>query len=401
VNGAPVLVPAGRRFTDDDIVFFHGKGRRPLDEVLADIDLVVTGPHASAAIPEELAPFLDPSFTRRLQFDFTDVSTGPVARRWAAIDPHVLYIEDPHPRAVRDANRPRPRDLVGDLRIAFDRLATEPDARPSLAGVDAVRPVTFGYLPVYRRPADATEWQTFADTLERTAANGVDVYEQRRDELVERIVEAKCRRLAGLDPATLTGSEWRSATTLLVLSIHDTMNRTARADGAVCLERAPEDRLPDVVALSNRGDADGEVRGSVDGTLLAAEDVPTLEPAWLRAVATAYRRAFDAWAATDVALNHPYPGGWETRQAGIRLRELAPRTAVRHAGGATAGLTLGAFQNEFRREFLLGEDATAALLRPGADWPGVSEAHVDRIAHRLRAAHDEVRRLGAGLVALP
>ncbi len=90
--------------------------------------------------------------TRRLQHDFTDVSTSPVARRWAEIDPKVLYIEDPHPRAVRDANRPRPADLVEDLREAFKRLGVAgPDGRPSLSGVDAVRPVTFAYLPVLDR----------------------------------------------------------------------------------------------------------------------------------------------------------------------------------------------------------------------------------------------------------
>jgi hypothetical protein len=43
---------------------------------------VITGPHASAAFPKEMLPFVDPRFTKRLQFDFTDVSASPVARRW-------------------------------------------------------------------------------------------------------------------------------------------------------------------------------------------------------------------------------------------------------------------------------------------------------------------------------
>ena len=38
------------------------------------------------------------------------------------------------------------------------------------------------------------------------------------------------------------------------------MNHTAQPDGALCVERAPVDRLPNVVALSNRGDASGDVR---------------------------------------------------------------------------------------------------------------------------------------------
>ena len=155
-------IPEGTRFGVDEMTYFVGRGERDVDDVLADVDLVVTGPHASAAFPAELQPFVDVRFTKRLQYDFTDVSTSPIARRWAEIDPHVLYIEDPHPRAVRDANRPRPDDLVAGLREAFDRLDEDaPTTRPSLAGVDAVRPVTFGYLPVYTKPRTDTEWNEF------------------------------------------------------------------------------------------------------------------------------------------------------------------------------------------------------------------------------------------------
>ena len=147
-------IPEGTRFGIEDMTFFAGRGERDIDDVLADIDLVVTGPHASAAFPAELQPFVDVRLTRRLQYDFTDVSTSPVTRRWAEIDPHMLYIEDPHPWAVRDANRARPVDPIAGLREAFHRLDTaEPDSRPSLEGVDATRPVTFGYLPVLRKTA--------------------------------------------------------------------------------------------------------------------------------------------------------------------------------------------------------------------------------------------------------
>ena len=116
------------------MTYFVGRGERDIDDVLADVDLVVTGPHASAAFPAELQPFVDVRFTKRLQYDFTDVSTSPIARRWAEIDPHVLYIEDPHPRAVRDANRPRPDDLVAGLREAFDRLDEDAPDDPAIAG---------------------------------------------------------------------------------------------------------------------------------------------------------------------------------------------------------------------------------------------------------------------------
>jgi hypothetical protein len=150
-------IPEGTQFGEREMAYFVGHGERDIDEVLAGIDLIVTGPHASAAFPAELQPFVDVRFTKRLQYDFTDVSTSPVARRWAELDPHVLYIEDPHPRAVRDANRARPADLIAGLREAFDRLDEDaPTKRPSLAGVDAVRPVTFGYLPVYTKPRTDT-----------------------------------------------------------------------------------------------------------------------------------------------------------------------------------------------------------------------------------------------------
>ena len=238
-------IPAGTRFGIDDMAFFVGSGERDIDEALADVDLVVTGPHAAAAFPAELQPFVDARFTKRLQYDFTDVSTSPIARRWAQIDPHVLYIEDPHPRAVRDANRPHPVDVVAGLREAFARLdAAESGSRPSLAGVDAVRPVTFGYLPVYRKPQDDSEWNELSGALATAGELGIDQYERVRDDLIQRVIEAKLRRLATLDPSTCSVSEWNSATTLDVLSLHDTMNHTARPDGAICLEREVVDRLP-------------------------------------------------------------------------------------------------------------------------------------------------------------
>ncbi len=132
-------ISAGRTFDVDDIVYYEAKGRRPLDDVLAEIDLVVTAPHASAAFPEEMAPFVDNELTRRLQFDFTDVSTSPVGQRWASIDPHVLYVENPHPRAVRDANRPRRGSARGVQPSAIRRRRSTGvvEHRPALGeGVD-------------------------------------------------------------------------------------------------------------------------------------------------------------------------------------------------------------------------------------------------------------------------
>jgi hypothetical protein len=385
-------IPKGTTFGTDDMVFFAGKGQRDLEEVLDGIDLIVTGPHASAAFPEEMAPFVSEGMTRRLQYDFTDVSTSPVARRWAEIDPHVLYIEDPHPRAVRDANRPRPVDLVEDLREAFKRLgAAAPGERPSLTGVDAVRPVTFAYLPVLDAPEDEGGWRALGDALATAGALGVDRYERTRDELIERVIDAKLRRLSTLDEGATTAAEWSSATTLDHLSIHDTMNHTARPDGAIADERAPADRLPNVVAMSNRGDAEGDVSVSDDVGLRPPIGVPTMAPKRLRAIADAYRAAFDAHGPDDVAFNRPYLGGHETQVIGPRLRELEPRAIVRVDDGPARRLRLGSWQNEFLREFLLGPGSTATLMAPGDGWTGPPPDRIEWLAERLRAAHDMVR----------
>ena len=83
-------------------------------------------------------------------------------------------------------------------------------------------------------------------------------------------------------PPRCSVADWNSATTLDVLSMHDTMNHTARPDGAICLERQPVDRLPAVVAMSNRGDSNGDVIASDEPTLRdddrRADDGPDPSP---------------------------------------------------------------------------------------------------------------------------
>ena len=391
-------IPEGTRFGESEMAYFVGHGERDIADALADVDLVVTGPHASAAFPAELQPFVDVRFTKRLQYDFTDVSTSPVARRWAEIDPHVLYIEDPHPRAVRDANRARPDDLVAGLREAFDRLDDDaPQTRPSLEGVDAVRPVTFGYLPVYVKPQTDAGWNELGGALATAGALGIDEYERVRDDLIERVIDAKLRRLAAIDPAACTVAEWNSATTLDVLSFHDTMNHTARPDGAICLERKPADRLPQVVAMSNRGDRNGDLVESDSAGLRDDAGVTTMRPTHLRAIGNAYRMAFDAWGPDDVAYNRPYPGGHETTTAGPMLRSIEPLAVVRPKGGQPRRLRLGAWMNEFLREFLLGSESTDHLMQPGTDWMLPPDERVDWLAERLRHAHDLVRSWGDAL----
>jgi hypothetical protein len=91
-----------------------------------------------------------------------------------------------------------------------------------------VRPVTFGYLPVYNRPHTDDDWERLSDALRRAGALGIDEYERVRDDLIDRVIEATLRRLATIDPASCSVSEWNSATHLDVMSMHDTMTYTAR-----------------------------------------------------------------------------------------------------------------------------------------------------------------------------
>ena len=391
-------ISEGTRFGESEMAYFVGRGERDVEDALADVDLIVTGPHAAAAFPAELQPYVDVRFTKRLQYDFTDVSTSPVARRWAEIDPHVLYVEDPHPRAVRDANRARPVDVVAGLRDAFERLDDEaPVKRPSLAGVDAVRPVTFGYLPVYVRPQSDAGWNELGAALATAGELGIDQYERVRDDLIDRVIEAKLRKLAALDPRACSVADWGSATHLDVLSFHDTMNHTAQPDGAICLERQPVDRLPQLVAVSNRGDSNGELIADETASMRTPEAIPTMRPSRTRAIGNAYRIAFDAWGPDDVAFNRPYIGGHETTVAGPKLRAIEPLAVVRPKGDEPRAIRFGAFQNEFLREFLLGPESTEHLMRAGTDWVYPPEDRVQWLAERLRHAHDLVRAWGESL----
>eukprot|EP00966_Prymnesium_polylepis_P123186 2847981-Prymnesium_polylepis.1 len=74
-------------FTFDEMVFWYGKGQGvSFEEAIAKVDTIVTGPHAGVAFPEEFKPFVSDRLTRRNQYDYSDVATGPVGRAWAARD---------------------------------------------------------------------------------------------------------------------------------------------------------------------------------------------------------------------------------------------------------------------------------------------------------------------------
>jgi hypothetical protein len=137
--------------------------------------------------------------------------------------------------------------------------------------------------------------------------------------------------------------------------------------------------MPGVLALSNRGDPQGESRG---------REPVTLWPELLRRLAAAHRAALDAPGAQDVVLNRPFFGGHEVTRFGAACRELGD-------GMSGPGLVFGAAQAEFRREYLIGEQASAHLAEPGTDWPETDQAPVEEIARRLHAAWDEFRRVPA------
>lgn len=326
------LIPRGTVFTAEQITHYADPDLRTLEQAIDEADLLVTTPHSGAAIPEEIAEFLSPALTKRLQYDFSDVATASVVQRWAQIDPRIVAVINPHPRLIRDPNRPKPRDVRGDLAAAIQRVR-EAGAwqRVDLAGVDAIRPVTFSFFPILEIPDSARGLERLVDTFAETADQGLGVYERTRDELTERFI------VKGLSRG---GSFTR-------LSFHDTMNTTTTREGAVNVPRSEADRLPSVVALSNRGDADGELRDE--------SDPPTMRPAALRELAAAHREGFEVEQHPDaVLLNKPYLGSQEILAAGVRFRGIADAAEA-------AGLQLDAVQAEFLREFLLGPEATAEL----------------------------------------
>jgi hypothetical protein len=355
------LIPAGHVFTAEDITVFADSDRRTLDEAIADADVLVSCPHAGARIPEELVPFLSPALTRRLQYDFTDVATDAIVREWARHDRRIVAVINPHPRLVRDPNRARPADIAADLTAAIERTrAAGPWQKVDLTGVDAIRPVTFSFFPILEVPQDEVERDRLVSTFVEVGERGLGVYERTRDALTERFVTEKLR----------TGGRFTR------LSFHDTMNTTTTREGAVNVVRAPEDRLPAVVALSNRGDARGDERDPADP--------PTMDPERLRALADAHRAGFRVAQPDAVALNTPYLGSQEIRAAGIRFRELADQAA-------DAALELDAVQAEFLREYLLGADAVAQLHQPGTDWIREDPAHVRAVAEACQRSWDLYR----------
>ena len=395
--GGLVWIPAGRRFAFDDLVHFAGKGRVPFESVARGIDLVLTGPHATAAIPRELAPFLSPGLTERQQHDFSDVTTSDLSRRWAEADPRVVYVEFPHHRMLFDPNRDWPVDAEADLREFFARSDAQAAGETvSFNGVDSIRPTSFGGVPFLRRPPDDAGWRELMAVVGELGDRGARVYAGTVDEVIATVFEAKCRRLHTLDLDSATPAELNATRMLHVQCVHDTMNASVGPDGAVDRDKPRADWLPRIVSLGNRGDERGEPRPDPDGAPLARADVPTIDGAQFRSLQQALALAFDvptADLAEALALNTPYLGAFECQRIGRLLRTLEPHGVVRHRSGEKVlRLRTGAYQAEFLRETLLGSASTAYVQRPGRDWPASDDAHHADLVGRLVRAYDVLRR---------
>lgn len=368
--GAPILIPEGTTFTPESITFYKDMDTRSLAEAIGTADLLVSCPHSGDAIPQELAPFLAPEFTHRLQFDYSDRTTGPIVRKWAELDERIIYVENPHPRLLRDPNRARPADLSAQLREAFARVrAAGTWNKVDLTGVDTIRPVTFSFFPMLRVPSSDVELEAMVKAFESVAERGLGVYESTRDSIREAMIASASDRVRDGGHARIT-----------TLSFHDTMNHTTTRDGAVNILRAEADQLPQVVALSNRGDERGENRG---------QEPITMDGEALRVLAECHRTGFDVEAEAHVALNKPYLGSQEIVASGERFRDLTEGSFTLAVGSGT--LALGAVQAEFLREYLLGEAATAALQQPGTDWPQEDTAWTLTLARRCMNSFDEFR----------
>lgn len=360
-------IEAGRQFRFDDLVFWSGKslGQR-FEEVVGRIDTIVSGPHASAAFPEELRPFVSSALTRRKQHDYSDISTGPIGRAWAELDPHVVFVANAHSRVVLDPNRHRGPSPEPQLREFFARLRRlrAGGAAANFSGVDAVRPVTFALEDVLVEPGrgclEGACWQGLIQALNVSAALGPSVYEESLEKVISAVLAA------------------RPMGPLSIISLHDTSNYTMRPDGAIVVERAASGRLPALVNFGNLGNALGDA---------SSENVSTPGPK-MRRIAAAWAKAFgveqdlkrpaaEAYM-EPISLNRPYPGNYEVRSFVRRLQ----------AGGLPQG---NVFQVEFERAKLLGPAVTAALRLPGTSWPAVDTAHVMSVAERLKLAGDLLR----------
>jgi N-formylglutamate amidohydrolase len=356
-NASDLLwIEDGRQFAFDDLVFWQSAGQQPFERAAAHIDTIVLGPHASAAFPSELKPFVNPELTQRKQCDFSDVLTSTLGRLWAQVDPHTVFVENPHARLAGDANRAPPLDPIADLREFFARLARQSQGiKLSFAGVDAIRPITFSGEPVLQEPRDEAEWAQLALAMQRCMAQGVTPYRAACQRVVDTVLAAGAQRA------------------VRVISLHDTMNTKIHPSGAIVVARPAADRLPAVVNLGNRGDAQGESTDPADPVTIGGAQLRRLAAAWAQALNIAPEHR-----ASSLTLNQPYKGAYETVFFGHQMRPHQRRGS-------------GVIQVEFLREFLMGPTELAALHSPGSHWPAANQQVLGSLAMALAQAGHALR----------
>lgn len=367
----PDYIPAGTSYSFDDLVAWRGK--RPGDVLTADvarrIDTIICSPHDSAAMPAELRPFVSPDLTRRLCADYSDCTVRAIALAWVALDDGIVFVANPHSRAVLDPNRARSDDPTAELAEFYARLARQRagESGVSFKGVDAIRPVTFGGRDVLVEPADDAGRAALRETLRACAARGAGAYEAAVEKVVAAVIDARRE-----------GDGDRRQRPLMLIGWHDTCSFKAAADGALTVERPVADRMPSLVNFGNRGDPCARPLPD-GGALTPGREMRRVAAAWAEAFGVQQdffsppQHACDA----PISFNIPYPGGHETAAWAERLRAAGVRATV--------------FQVEFDRAALLGPTAIAALQVPGDDWPATDEAHAAEFATKLKRAADLLR----------
>jgi hypothetical protein len=272
------------------------------------------------------------------------------------MDPHTVFIENPHARLAVDANRAPPPDPIADLREFFARLALQRHGeKVTFAGIDAIRPVTFSGEVVLQEPQTEAEWEHLTHAMQRCVAQGVAPYRAACAQVVDAVLAAGPARA------------------LRVISLHDTMNTQMHPSGAIVVERPEADRLPQVANLGNRGDVSGEPIDPDDPVTIGAEHLRRLAEHWAHALDIAPEQV-----ASSFTLNQPYKGAHETIYFGQRL-------------AAHQGLGSGVIQVEFRREALMGPAELAVLQSPGEHWPPPNKDVLSKLARALAQAGHTLR----------